>query len=428
VDGLTSVGYGLAWSEDDKSYLSCKCFFKKKFSSIVCSTSKNYSHLFFLVKGAAQPKMATDGSLWLAIVITIVASTSCSVGKALQKEATRHLPKFSLEEKIIRQYTLSRTWVIGLAADLIGGIIQVAAFALAPVSIIQPVSGVGLVGLALYSHFYMKEKLQQWEWVAVGMAALGTVGLGASSASGPDDKGADSRPGALRMLVVLSLVGISVSSITTVRRHQRQMQRRGGVTSDKAVAALYGLQAGGCFGLSAATCRTGFLMAARRWTWVPFGLACSFGLSSTGFILQTCGLKEGSTVVVCTCVAVTSMVTGVLVGLLGLGESMPGASFIAAMRLLSWTLILVGVVALASGPGGTRELALLLLQRVPPTVWQRLPVDFAVRAKSWASSKAGLPEVAPNTGGSMMPPTGAPRGSSATIPTLSASPSPHRRQ
>ena len=88
-------------------------------------------------------------SLWLAILITIIASTANSVGKALQKEATKNLPKFSLEEKILRQYILDRIWLIGLASDLAGGIIQIAAFALAPVSIVQPVSGVGLVGLAV---------------------------------------------------------------------------------------------------------------------------------------------------------------------------------------------------------------------------------------------------------------------------------------
>lgn len=340
--------------------------------------------------------MASAGSLWLALLITVVASTSCSIGKALQKEATRHLPKFSLEDKIIKEYTLNKIWVIGLAADLIGGIIQVAAFALAPVSIVQPVSGVGLVGLAVYSHFYMKEKLHQWEWAAVGMAGLGTLGLGASSSNGAADDAA-TRPGALRMLFVLALVGAGVSSLSSLRKHHRRLQRRG-ASSDKATAALYGLQAGGCFGLSAATCRTGFLMAARRWTWVPFGLACSVGLSSTGFILQTCGLKEGSTVVVCTCVAVTSMVTGVVVGLLGLGEGMPGSFWAVAVRLCSWNLIGLGVVALASGPGGMTELVAMVLQRAPPSMWQLLPVDVAVKAKSWASGRAGLPEVAPGPG------------------------------
>lgn len=345
--------------------------------------------------------MTSSGSLWAAILITVVASTASSIGKALQKEATRNLPKFSLEEKILRQYILDKTWVSGLISDLAGGVIQVFAFALAPVSIIQPVSGVGLVGLAVYTHFFLKEKLADWEWAAVGLAGLGTLGLGASSSSssGPaaaDDDAASTRPGALRMLFVLTMVGVGVASLRKLRqrhRHGKNRTSRGG-GGDKTLAALYGLQAGGCFGLSASCCRTGFLMSARRWTWIPFGLAASIALSATGFVLQTQGLQSGATVVVCTCVAVTSMVTGVVVGLLGLGETMPGSLFSALVRLTSWNMILIGVVALASGPGGMQELVVTLLQRIPPQVWQKLPVDMAVKLKSWAASRGGLPEVA----------------------------------
>lgn len=72
-------------------------------------------------------------ALWAAIFITIISSTSCSVGKALQKEATRHLPVLSFNAKILRQYLASRLWLSGLGADLAGALLQIASFALAPV-------------------------------------------------------------------------------------------------------------------------------------------------------------------------------------------------------------------------------------------------------------------------------------------------------
>ena len=71
--------------------------------------------------------------MWLAILVTIVASASNNVGKALQKEATRQLPRFSVEPKILLQYARSREWLLGLAADLGGALLMIAAFALAPV-------------------------------------------------------------------------------------------------------------------------------------------------------------------------------------------------------------------------------------------------------------------------------------------------------
>lgn len=72
-----------------------------------------------------------------------------------------------------------------------------------------------------------------------------------------------------------------------------------------------GLQAGVCFGLSAACCKTGLQLIARvGWLSFPLGLAASILMSSLGFMLQTLGLKDGNTVVVCTCAAVSSMATG----------------------------------------------------------------------------------------------------------------------
>lgn len=333
------------------------------------------------------------GSLWLAIAITIVASSASSVGKALQKQATRNLPKFSLDEKILRQYALDRIWIAGVVSDVLGGILQVAAFALAPVSIIQPVSGIGLVGLALYSHFFQHEKLTRWEWGAVASATVGTLLLGAASGGG--ETTSDDRPSAIRMLFVLFLAGASIIYLGKWRQ-QRQRPRRGGL-SDKAVAALYGLQAGGCFGLSAASCRTGFLMASHRWTWAFFGLLSSVSLSTSGFVLQTKGLKDGSTVVVCTCVAVSSMVLGVLIGILGLAESVSGTLGAITLRIVSWMLILLGVVMLASGTAGIRELAYLVSQKIPPQIWQKIPADVAVRLKSWTAHKGELPEVISET-------------------------------
>ena len=53
------------------------------------------------------------------------------------------------------------------------------------VSVVQPVSSVGLVFLMIFSHFYLKERLLPQEWVAAAIAGTGIVGLGASSEPEP---------------------------------------------------------------------------------------------------------------------------------------------------------------------------------------------------------------------------------------------------
>lgn len=72
-------------------------------------------------------------ALWLAICITLLATTGNSIGKALQKHGTKGLPKFSFDSKVVWSYLRCTEWVVGILADLLGGVLMISAYALAPV-------------------------------------------------------------------------------------------------------------------------------------------------------------------------------------------------------------------------------------------------------------------------------------------------------
>jgi hypothetical protein len=72
--------------------------------------------------------------MWTAILVTVLAVSGNNVGKVLQKQATRSLPRMTLQPNVLQQYFASPTWVIGMAVDLGGAVLMIAAFALAPVS------------------------------------------------------------------------------------------------------------------------------------------------------------------------------------------------------------------------------------------------------------------------------------------------------
>ncbi|GIL83830.1 hypothetical protein Vretifemale_12542, partial [Volvox reticuliferus] len=119
--------------------------------------------------------------MWFAILITVLAAAGNNIGKVLQKQATRTLPRLVLNRTTLLLYFRSGLWVTGMLTDLGGALLMIVAFANAPVSVVQPVSGVGLVILLIFSHFYLKERLHWHEWVAAAVAFVGVLGLGVSA-------------------------------------------------------------------------------------------------------------------------------------------------------------------------------------------------------------------------------------------------------
>jgi len=313
--------------------------------------------------------------LLAAVAITVLASAGNNIGKALQKRGTQGLPAFELEGKVLRQYAACGTYMAGMALDLAGALLMIAAFARAPVSVVQPVASAGLAVLAVFSHVFLKERLQRAEWAAVAVASCGTIGLGLTAEEG--DGGAVNRRQAL-LTVGGALLGVGAMAVRNLRK-PRGVPVGGAGTN---AAALVGLQAGAAFGMSAACCRTGFMLAGTHFLAAPMGLAASVGLTSLGFALQTRGLKDGNTVVVCTCAAVAAMITGVVVGLVGLGEHLPTHTRGRVAQFASWAAILMGVAVL-SGAGAHVQ--------VPKRVWAWLPPWLSLRLRKLLQGPPMLP-------------------------------------
>ena len=337
-----------------------------------------------------------------AVFIVAVAASCINVGKALQKQGTKNLPRLVLDPKVIKTYLSDETWAAGMALDVLGGLLMVAAIARAPVSVVQPVAAGGVAVLAVYSHYKLGETLRTQEWVGVGMAVCGTVGIGFNA-----EEQEPAELSGFRYLIGAFLVAAVVAAPGYYKLHatkDKAMNRLGVNRSGKKVVGLVGmgsphhlrtshqvggtgvegggrveevfagLQAGTFFSLSALACKLGFILGARyvsfyfhrmairltdgtcvlsfhrmSFAFVLLGLGASVGLTAFGLVCQTRGLKDGNSVVVCTCGNVSQMITAVIFGVVILGERLPTSTWTALRNWCVYTLIRVDSLVWAIG-------------------------------------------------------------------------------
>ncbi|KAJ6957584.1 hypothetical protein NC653_039522 [Populus alba x Populus x berolinensis] len=135
------------------------------------------------------------------------------------------------------------------------------------------------------------------------------------------------------------------------------------------------------FGMASVISKMGFVFMEQGFSrmLVPICVSISICCSATGFYYQkkltgqtdirfpseqTQGLKHGRAIVVSTCAAVASIVTGVLAGMLALGEQLPSAPTARFLLLLGWLFIVVGVILLVSSTWLLRHLPLRRFIRI----------------------------------------------------------------
>lgn len=113
---------------------------------------------------------------------------------------------------------------------------------------------------------------------------------------------------------------------------------------------IYGLESGILFGIASVISKMGFVFLEQGFSklLLPICIAISISCSASGFVYQTRGLKHGRAIVVSTCAAVASIVTGVLAGMLALGERLPSAPLGRLILLLGWLFIILGVILLVT--------------------------------------------------------------------------------
>ena len=265
----------------------------------------------------------------LAAVLAILAAVCFALAATLWQRAGTGLEGVSFRHpKSFAILLTEGVWLLGLAAQIGGVVLQGAALDRGRVSIIQPLLVTTVIWAIPLGYFLSGQKIVRREILGAGIIV---VGLAVFASFGRPAAGVDDAPASDWIMAILVIALASVALI--------MFANRGSLTLK---AAMYGTAAGVLYGLSATLMKPvvedlhtegwGVLETWELWVMAAAGLG--------GFLLQQISLSTGKLVPSVATVSVANPVVSVLLGALILQERLD--------RTPSWhAVVAVGGLALA---------------------------------------------------------------------------------
>ena len=126
-----------------------------------------------------------DVDIIIGVLLTILSQAALNIGQILEKKAVDRMPK--IEEtsggQNLKNFAKSSLWLTGFILATISWYIYLPALAFAPISLLAPLMGVGLVILVIFSYFYLKEPIAIKEIIGIVIIIIGMIILGINSSS-----------------------------------------------------------------------------------------------------------------------------------------------------------------------------------------------------------------------------------------------------
>ncbi|UCD86054.1 MAG: hypothetical protein JSU92_07635 [Deltaproteobacteria bacterium] len=278
-------------------------------------------------------------SIWIAILLSIIGTTCMNSGLVLWKKAAVNLPKVQLgfNPQTLLAFLTSGTWMLGFGIVIIGWILYLIAVANAPISIIQPAIGFGLVILALFSVFYLKEDVKLREWVAVAMMILGIALLGLSA--DPSEAEHVTLHGYL-LLIVSIAVSLTILLFILLQKYFIQNMN---------LEVVLGIATGLVMGLAALYTKALFNCLDGGDSLLAFAFFLPLVIASNflGITIMQSGFQRGKALIVVSLSAVINKIVAIIGGMVSMGEHLPEDPLLATGRILAFVFILFGTGLLA---------------------------------------------------------------------------------
>jgi drug/metabolite transporter (DMT)-like permease len=277
----------------------------------------------------------------VAAVLALAAAVFFALAATLWQRATLNLSGVSFRHPTsFLSLAAQRVWLVGLAVQGVGIVLQGAALDRGRLAIVQPLLVTTVIFAMPLGYFLTGQKITARQLLG---AAIIVVGLAVFSIFGDPAEGVDNAP-TYEWIAAFVVLGAICGAL-------RLVANRGGLT---AKAAVYGAIAGILFGV-AATLMKPVVEALHTDGWGVFEdwqLYVMAAAGVVGFLIQQISLATGRLVASVATVSVANPVVSVLLGILILEErlSEPHWQIVVAIGGLAFALF--GAVVIASAREG----------------------------------------------------------------------------
>jgi len=307
----------------------------------------------------------------VVLLLAFAASLCFAAAYVLQYHEAHEAPRgLFLSPRLLVELAHHRIWVGGIAAMLVGDILQAVALGNGSLAVVEPVLTTSLLFALPLSAAWRRERLRRSEWVG---AVMVSAGLGLVLGIGSPTVGNADMPAYQWLLVTLTSWGLANLLVAAGQRSPWPSYR----------AALIGAGAGVLFGLQDALTRYCLHWMGKDFghlvlSWQPYVLLVT---AVYGLTLAQSAYEAGSLSASLPTMAIGEPVIGILIGLLALGERLDTsvvslvfeATGAAIMVWGAWLLARSPLVCGTAHPSRLRQLEERLLhqherEREPETV------------------------------------------------------------